>query len=40
MRLAEFDGKTYSWDVQFTVRMGMGAVDLTQRDAKVSRSPR
>jgi hypothetical protein len=40
MRLAEFDGKTYSWDVPFSVRMGMGAVDLTQRNAKVSRSPR
>jgi len=31
---AEFDGKVYTWDVPLTVRMGMGAVDLTQRNAR------
>ena len=36
----EFEGKTYAWDVPFTVRMGMGPVDLTQRNAKVGPVPR
>ena len=33
---AEFDGKVYEWSVAFTVYMGMGPVDLTQRNAKAS----
>jgi hypothetical protein len=31
---AEFDGRVYTWDVSFTVYMGMGPVDLTQRNAR------
>lgn len=37
---AEFDGRRYGWDVAFTVRMGMGPVDLTQRNARVLPIPR
>jgi hypothetical protein len=37
---ADFEGKLYEWDVPFTVRMGMGPVDLTQRNAKVMTAPR
>jgi hypothetical protein len=35
-KVAEFEGRGYSWDVAFTVRMGMGPVDLTQRNAKIA----
>ena len=34
-RPVDFEGKRYQWDVAFTVRTGMGPVDLTQRNAKV-----
>jgi hypothetical protein len=36
VKRAEFEGRVYEWNVPFTVRMGMGPVDLTQRNAKAS----
>jgi hypothetical protein len=39
-KTATFDGRIYSWDVAFTVRMGMAPVDLTQRNARAVPVPR
>jgi hypothetical protein len=36
---ADFEGKRYTWDVAFTVRMGIGPVDLTQRNARATTLP-
>jgi hypothetical protein len=33
-RAADYVGRRYEWDVTFGVRMGMGPVDLTQRNAR------
>jgi hypothetical protein len=35
-RRVEFEGKRYEWDVGFVARMGMGPVELTQRNARIT----
>jgi hypothetical protein len=36
----DFEGRRYEWEGAFAVRMGMGPVDFTQRNARVSTTPR